>query len=334
MAFLGLALLALPFLGLSGLINGLAITVKEQGPHVPPQYEAAYRQVAFEEQVPWALLAAWDGAENGFNLPIPSQQEIYEELVEKALQTKWEVAELLCELHPEDPLYCPPTEPTLDPEEKDQLWGMAYAKWYSNVLGHIRHHSDYILDHQSQFDRNPEVAYRTVMSTSRAAHAAELYDGFAILMELDQHDDAIVMGSVPSLPDDWLPVDGFAWPVEGTITSRYGPRLSPIDGLPRVHRGVDIGVPSGTPIRASKAGKVVTAQWDSTYGQMVIIQHGGGYRTLYAHASTLAVSAGATVEQGEIIAYAGSTGKATGPHLHLEIHYQGTPVDPLLLLGR
>lgn len=308
--------------------------VKEGGPNVPPQYEAAYRQVAFEEQVPWALLAAWDGAENGFNLPVPTQAEIYAELVEEELQKKKEFYEEQCEEHPDDPAYCPPPEPTLDPEEKDQLWGMAYIQWYSLVLGHIRSHSDYILEHQELFDKHPEVAYRTVMSALEAATAVELYEGYQALVELDQHDDSVAEGPVPSLPLGWLPPDGFAWPANGPLTSRFGPRLSPIDGQPRIHKGIDIGLDSGTPIHASKGGTVIEAGLDPTYGWMLVVQHAGGYRSLYAHASHLAVGQGATVQRGQIIAYAGSTGASTGPHLHLEIHFEGTPVDPLLLLGR
>jgi hypothetical protein len=320
--------------GFSGLINGLAIAVKEGGPYVPPQYEAAYRQVAFEEQVPWALLAAWDGAKNGFDLPIPTQAEIYAQLVDEVLEKKKQWYEELCKEHPDDPAYCPPPEPTLDPEEKDQLWGLAYVKWYAALLGYIRSHSDYILDHQEQFDRDPEAAYRGVMSVTKAAKAAELYEGYQALAELDQHDDMVGEGAPPTVPPSWLPPDGFAWPAVGPITSRYGPRLSPIDGKPRFHQGIDIGLDSGDPIYASKAGTVISVEHDSTYGLMVVINHAGGYKSLYAHTSAVKVSPGQTVKQGQLIAYAGSTGLATGPHLHLEIHYLGTPVDPLLLLGR
>jgi len=333
-ALAGIGLLLLLVMGFSGLVNGLAIAVKEGGPQVPPRYEAAYRQVAYEEQVPWALLVAWDGAQNSFNLPIPTQADIYADLVDETLETKKELAEKLCNENPGDPKYCPPPEPTLDPEEKDQLWTIAYVQWYSTLLGYIRGHSDYILDHQEPFDKDPEAAYRMVMPAAKAATAAELYEGFQALVELDQHDDSVALGVPPTLPPNWVLPDGFAWPAIGTITSRYGPRLSPIDGQPRFHAGVDIGLSQGAPIYASKAGKVIQAELDPTFGWMVVVQHSGGFRSLYAHASSITVSQGETVKQGELIAFAGSTGKSTGPHLHLEIHYQGSPVDPLLLLGR
>lgn len=308
--------------------------MKESGPHVPPVYEAAYRQVSFEKGVPWALLAAWDGGKNGFDLPIPTQAAIFGHLVDEELEKKKEWYEQLCEEHPDDPAFCPPPEPTLDPEELDQLWRMAYHIWYQGVLDHLRSQADYILAHQVKFDKDPEAAYRDVMTAAKAAKSAELYEGYSALVELGQHDDHVSEGPPPSPPAGWHPSSGFAWPATGPITSRFGPRLSPIDGKPRHHSGIDIGLADGASIRSSKYGMVVTAKSDPVYGLMVVIDHDGGYRTLYAHASEIKVSEGDMVKQGEIIAYAGSTGMSTGPHLHMEIYYEGTPVDPLLLLGR
>lgn len=333
MACLGLMILLVPAIGFSGLVGGLAITVKEKGPNVPTVYEAAYKQVSFDKQVPWALLAAWDGGLNGFSLPIPTQQEIFEQLIDETLEKKKEFYEELCEQHPDDPLYCPPPEPSLDPEEMDQLWTMAYHLWYEGLLAHLRSHANYILAHKAKFDKDPEDGYRGVMSATKAAKAAELYEGYQVLTEVDQHDDHVAEGPLPDPPAGWHPSDGFAWPALGPITSRFGPRLSPIDGKPRHHAGIDIGLASGASIRASKEGMVVIAKSDPVYGLMVVVDHDGGYRTLYAHASSITVSEGDMVKQGELIAYAGSTGASTGPHLHFEVYYLGTPVDPLLLLG-
>lgn len=119
----------------------------------------------------------------------------------------------------------------------------------------------------------------------------------------------------------------FRWPINsGTITDRFGAYQS---WRTQRHTGVDIGAPSGTPIYAAASGRVAQAGWAGSYGLMVLIDHGNGYSTLYAHASSLNVSAGQTVSKGQLIARVGSTGYSTGPHLHFEIRRNGTPIDPL-----
>lgn len=121
----------------------------------------------------------------------------------------------------------------------------------------------------------------------------------------------------------------FIWPAHGPITSPFGYRVHPIFGTQIFHSGMDIGVDTGTPVLAADSGVVVDACWISGYGYTVIIDHGNGLSTLYAHNSELAVSAGQTVSQGQVVAYSGSTGYSTGPHLHFEVRVNGTPVDPL-----
>lgn len=116
---------------------------------------------------------------------------------------------------------------------------------------------------------------------------------------------------------------GFAWPIQGAITSGFGPRWG------GTHSGIDIDCVTGAAIRASKAGSVVSATYDSGYGYHVVIDHGGGFASLYAHASELYVSGGTSVSQGETIAACGSTGQSTGDHLHFEIRVNGTPQNPL-----
>ena len=112
-------------------------------------------------------------------------------------------------------------------------------------------------------------------------------------------------------------------------TSPYGGRISPITGAWEGHSGVDIGAPYGTPILASADGVVITAGFNTGgYGNYVVIDHGGGIYTLYAHASSLAVSSGQVVGAGQAIAYVGSTGWSTGPHLHFEVRVNGSCVDP------
>lgn len=132
-------------------------------------------------------------------------------------------------------------------------------------------------------------------------------------------------------PPNWRPVDGFAWPAAGSLTSTFGMRTSPIDGQRRLHAGIDLGVAYSTPVRASKAGEVAVAEWSDVYGWYVVVDH-GNYSTLYAHNSKLAVKVRDRVEQGQLVALSGSTGWSTGPHLHFEIHFEGAPIDPLLLL--
>ena len=119
---------------------------------------------------------------------------------------------------------------------------------------------------------------------------------------------------------------GFLWPVRGPVTSPFGPRNGGF------HTGIDIAVPYGTPVHAARAGTVIQAGWDSGYGYAVIISHGGGVTTLYAHNSRLLVKVGQEVSQGEIISYSGSSGNSTGPHVHFEIRLNGIPVDPLARL--
>lgn len=109
---------------------------------------------------------------------------------------------------------------------------------------------------------------------------------------------------------------------EGIITSRYGWRSM------GYHYGLDIAAPTGTPIYACERGVVTYAAWLGNYGYIVKIQHAGGYETYYAHCSKIFASVGDIVEKGDMIAYVGSTGRSTGPHVHLEVRYNGTTLDP------
>jgi murein DD-endopeptidase MepM/ murein hydrolase activator NlpD len=122
------------------------------------------------------------------------------------------------------------------------------------------------------------------------------------------------------------------WPVNGTITSNFGYRGNPIGGGTGYHEGLDIAVDYGTPVRATASGKVTMAGWVDGYGNLVEIDHGGGFVTRYGHNSMLLVVVGQEVKTGDIIALAGSTGRSTGPHCHYEVRVNGTPTDPLLFL--
>ncbi|HEX6702368.1 MAG TPA: peptidoglycan DD-metalloendopeptidase family protein [Gaiellaceae bacterium] len=116
---------------------------------------------------------------------------------------------------------------------------------------------------------------------------------------------------------------GLIWPVSGPVVSPFGMRWG------RMHEGIDIGVPYGTPIHAAASGTVIYAGWMGGYGNLIVIDHGNGLATAYAHQSAFAVGNGASVVQGETIGYVGCTGHCFGPHLHFEVRVNGAAVDPL-----
>ena len=180
-----------------------------------------------------------------------------------------------------------------------------------------------------------EAAYRELEASSQAIgemlrqRAAERAAAAAAAAAAAQPADS--GGSAPS----YQATSGsgtFIWPVNGVITSPFGYRTHPIFGTSIFHSGIDIGVDYGTPVHAADSGVVVDAGWISGYGYAVIIDHGNGLSTLYGHNESLAVSAGQSVSQGQVIAYAGSTGNSTGPHVHFEVRVNGDPVDPMSYL--
>jgi murein DD-endopeptidase MepM/ murein hydrolase activator NlpD len=116
---------------------------------------------------------------------------------------------------------------------------------------------------------------------------------------------------------------GLIWPVSGSLTSSFGWRWG------RMHEGIDIAAPSGTGIYASASGTVIACGWMGGYGNLVVIDHGGGLATAYGHQSSIAVGCGQSVSRGQLIGYVGSTGNSTGPHVHFEVRVGGGAVDPL-----
>lgn len=119
----------------------------------------------------------------------------------------------------------------------------------------------------------------------------------------------------------------FVWPTAGEFSSPYGYRWG------RIHAGIDIANDAGTAIRAARAGRIISAGWQSGYGYTIVIDHGNGYSTLYGHLNDFVTSQGQYVQTGQMIGYMGSTGNSTGPHLHFEVRVNDRPVNPMNFLN-
>ena len=118
------------------------------------------------------------------------------------------------------------------------------------------------------------------------------------------------------------------WPLEGVLRSSFGGRSDPFSGEGVFHTGIDISAPVGTSVHVTADGVVVSAGWSNGYGKLVVVDHGNGYQTYYAHLSQFVAVPGQEVSGGQVIAYSGATGRATGPHIHYEVRLAGTPVNP------
>ena len=130
-----------------------------------------------------------------------------------------------------------------------------------------------------------------------------------------------VLNRLPSTGSGISPT-GFIWPIQGVLTSGFGPRWG------RMHTGIDIADPAGTPIHAAKAGEVIYAGWLNGYGNTVVLDHGDGVATLYGHQSRLGSTEGQELNQGDVLGFVGSTGHSTGNHLHFEVRINTKPVNP------
>jgi len=120
----------------------------------------------------------------------------------------------------------------------------------------------------------------------------------------------------------------FIWPARGLFTSGFGIRWHPIFRIRRWHTGQDIAAPYGTPVQAAADGRVIYTGWFGGYGKIVVIDHGDGLSTLYAHLSAILTRSGADVRRGQVVGRIGSTGYSTGPHVHFEVRVNGRPIDP------
>lgn len=125
-----------------------------------------------------------------------------------------------------------------------------------------------------------------------------------------------------------------SWPVTGRLMAGFGTRSDPFSGEGEMHTGVDISAPQGTPVHATADGIVIHAGWNGGYGRCVIVDHGDGFQTWYAHLSRLDVIEGQEIRQGETLGAVGTTGRSTGAHLHYEVRIGNTPVNPYRFLAR
>jgi murein DD-endopeptidase MepM/ murein hydrolase activator NlpD len=189
--------------------------------------------------------------------------------------------------------------------------------------------------------------YKAEVDSRRNEVAAELESASALLARVNQ-DIAEYEGEVSALEkeSDQIAAELAAkqssggdspgligWPVNASVGSGFGYRVHPIFGTRKLHTGLDLNAGAGTAIMAAESGTVIMARTWGGYGRAVVIDHGGGLSTLYAHQSSILVSEGQRVSRGDVIGYVGCTGYCTGPHLHFETREWGTPVDPMKYLS-
>jgi murein DD-endopeptidase MepM/ murein hydrolase activator NlpD len=167
---------------------------------------------------------------------------------------------------------------------------------------------------------------RTALTSARESREEYLEEVTALEAQSAELAAAIRNAQATSTGSGVPSAAGFIWPVNGTVVSGFGWRWG------RMHEGIDIAAPIGAPIWAAAAGSVIYAGWLGGYGNLVVVDHGNGLATAYAHASSILVSVGQSVSQGETVSLVGSTGNSSGPHLHFEVRVNGSAADPLLYL--
>ena len=198
-----------------------------------------------------------------------------------------------------------------------------------------------------EIERRDLVSDRLLLEEKEQEVQVEL-ESVRDLLAAVQADIAEIEGEITALEKDAAAVEAairaaqssggenpgiLSWPVNASISSPFGYRIHPISGVRKLHTGLDLNAASGTTIKAAGSGVVILASWYGGYGNAVVIDHGGGLSTLYAHQSSIAVSIGQSLIVGDTVGYVGTTGYSTGPHLHFETREWGTPVNPMNYLN-
>jgi len=175
---------------------------------------------------------------------------------------------------------------------------------------------------------NRQAEYDAIMAAEDAANAT--IDQMVAKLEEERAAAAAAAAASGGGGGSANATGSFLWPVASYVyvSSRFGMRIHPITGVKKSHTGMDIASNQGTTVYASDGGSVTLAGWNGGYGNCIMIDHGNGYVTLYGHLSSISVSQGQTVSQGDTIGAVGSTGNSTGPHLHFEVLQNGTRIDP------
>lgn len=169
----------------------------------------------------------------------------------------------------------------------------------------------------------PNFAAREIAERPAVITVSKAGDGLGAPIELRSRSTPTLATAGAISRPDGLPLRS------ASLTSRFGMRTHPISGGYRMHSGVDLAAPTGSAVVAPAAGVVSFADWRGGYGLLVILEHGGGLQTRFGHLSRLAVSSGQRIAQGQLVGLVGSSGRATGPHLHYELRTNGHAVDPL-----
>ncbi len=195
-----------------------------------------------------------------------------------------------------------------------------YDRQYDEMMASSEEVARLIHEKEEERRREAERQRQAELAAQRAAAAQQAAQaGNVDVVEFGDDGGGYVMQSYGG---------GMIWPISGPITSEFGWRTHPIFGSARFHSGLDIGGDYGMPIHAAASGVVIESGWIGGYGNTVMIEHGSGIVTLYGHNETLLVGVGQSVNQGDVIAYCGSTGNSTGPHCHFEVRLNGEPVSP------
>ncbi|HEY3247868.1 MAG TPA: peptidoglycan DD-metalloendopeptidase family protein [bacterium] len=174
-----------------------------------------------------------------------------------------------------------------------------------------------------------EQAKRTLLRRLREERVS--FERMVRELERNSREIEVLIRRSQSPPSAVIPgrrLGRFLMPARGVLTSGFGYRWHPIFHIRRMHTGIDIAAPRGSPVMAAADGTVLYTGWLGGYGKIVVIDHGGGVSTLYGHLSAILVSTGARVGRGQVIGRVGTTGYSTGPHLHFEVRINGRPVDP------